>query len=41
MANLSEYMDEEELQKYIDSYIAEGCIAADGTLRIFPTSKST
>lgn len=41
LANLSEYMDEEELQKYIDSYIAEGCIAADGTLRIFPTAKST
>lgn len=41
LANLSEYLDEEELQKYIDSYIAEGCIAADGTLRIFPTAKST
>ncbi len=41
LANLSEYLDEEELQKYMDSYIAEGCIAADGTLRIFPTAKST
>lgn len=41
LANLSEYLDEEELSKYVDSYIAEGCIASDGTLRIFPTAKST
>ena len=36
-----ELLDKEELEKYVDSYIAEGCIAADGTLRIFPTAKST
>lgn len=41
LANLSEYLDEKELDKYVDSYIEEGCIAADGTLRIFPTAKST
>ncbi len=41
LANLSEYLDREELDKYVDSYIEEGCIAADGTLRIFPTAKST
>ena len=41
LANLSEYLDEEELGKYMDSYIQEGCIASDGTLRIFPTAKST
>lgn len=41
LANLSEYLDEEELARYVDSYIEEGCIAADGTLRIFPTAKST
>ena len=41
LANLSEYLDEEELGKYVDSYIQEGCIASDGTLRIFPTAKST
>lgn len=41
LANLSEYLNEEELKKYVDSYIAEGCIASDGTLRIFPTAKST
>ena len=41
LANLSDYLDEEELEKYVDSYIEEGRIAADGTLRIFPTAKST
>ena len=41
LANLSEYLDEKELEKYVDSYIEEGRIAADGTLRIFPTAKST
>lgn len=41
LANLSDYLDQEELEKYVDSYIAEGCIASDGTLRIFPTAKST
>ncbi len=41
LANLSDYLTQEELDKYVDSYIEEGCIAADGTLRIFPTAKST
>ncbi|MCI9378151.1 MAG: extracellular solute-binding protein [Eubacterium sp.] len=41
LANLSEYLSEEELEQYVDSYIEEGCIASDGTLRIFPTAKST
>lgn len=41
LANLSGYLEEEELEKYVDSYIEEGRIAADGTLRIFPTAKST
>lgn len=41
LADLSKYLEEEELKKYVDSYIEEGCIAADGTLRIFPTAKST
>ena len=30
LANLSDYLDKEELAKYVDSYIDEGCIAADG-----------
>ncbi len=41
LADLSAYFDEEELGGYVDSYIEEGCIAADGTLRIFPVAKST
>ncbi len=41
LANLSDYLGEEEMGLYVDSYIEEGRIAADGTLRIFPTAKST
>ena len=41
LANLSDYLSEEELAHYVDSYIEEGRIAADGSLRIFPTAKST
>lgn len=41
LANLSDYLGQEDLEKYVDSYIEEGRIAADGSLRIFPTAKST
>ncbi len=41
LADLSDYLSEEELNQYVDSYMEEGRIAADGTLRIFPTAKST
>lgn len=41
LANLSQYLTDEDLEKYIASYINEGCIAADGSLRIFPVAKST
>lgn len=41
LANLSDYLSEEELEQYMDSYIEEGRIASDGSLRIFPTAKST
>ena len=41
LANLSSYLSAEDLARYVDSYIEEGCIASDGTLRIFPTAKST
>jgi multiple sugar transport system substrate-binding protein len=41
LANLSDYLSQEELADYVDSYIEEGRIAADGSLRIFPTAKST
>ena len=41
LASLSDYLSDEELAAYVDSYIEEGRIASDGTLRIFPTAKST
>ncbi len=41
LADLSGYLSEEELEKYVDSYIDEGRIAGDDTLQIFPTAKST
>lgn len=41
LANLSDYLSQEELAEYVDSYIEEGRIAVDGTLRIFPTAKSS
>lgn len=41
LADLSEYLSDEEISKYVDSYIEEGRIATDGTLRIFPVAKST
>lgn len=41
LANLSDYLSQEDLEKYVDSYIEEGRIAANGSLRIFPTAKST
>lgn len=41
LANLSDYLSREDLEKYVDSYMEEGRIAADGSLRIFPTAKST
>lgn len=41
LANLSDYLSESDLERYVDSYMEEGRIAADGSLRIFPTAKST
>lgn len=41
LANLSEYLTKDDLDQYIASYIDEGCIAEDGSLRIFPVAKST
>ena len=41
LANLSDYFTQEELDAYIPSYVKVGCIADDGSLRIFPIAKST
>ncbi|MDE6093130.1 MAG: extracellular solute-binding protein, partial [Ruminococcus sp.] len=39
--DLLEYFTEEELSQYVEGYIEEGKISADGGLKIFPTAKST
>lgn len=41
LADLSLYFTEEELGEYVDSYIEEGRIGANGDLKIFPVAKST
>lgn len=41
LTDLSSYLTKEELAKYVDSYIEEDRIAGEGTLKIFPTAKST
>lgn len=41
LADLSDYFTQEELDAYVPAYVREGCIAADGSLRIFPVAKST
>ena len=41
IVDLSKYFTEEELEEYVDGYIDEGRINNDGSLKIFPTAKST
>lgn len=41
LADLSTYLTEEEIDEYVDEYIEEGAFAGKGTLKIFPTAKST
>lgn len=41
LVNLDTYMTPEEQAAYVDSFIEEGRIGADGELRIFPTAKSS
>lgn len=41
LADLSEYLTDKELDEYVDEYIAEGAFAGEGTLKVFPTAKST
>lgn len=41
LADLSQYFTEDELSKYVDSYIQEGYFNNDGKLYIFPVAKST
>ena len=41
LADMSKYFTDDELDEYIDGYIEEGEFAGDGSLKIFPTAKST
>lgn len=41
LADMSKYFTEDELNEYIDEYIAEGEFSGDGSLKIFPMAKST
>lgn len=40
VADLSPYFSDEELEKYVDSYIEEGRFSGDDSLKIFPIAKS-
>ena len=39
-ADLTEYLTQEELNRYVDSYIDEGRFSDDGSVKIFPLAKS-
>ena len=41
LADFSQYFTEDELSKYVDSYIQEGYFNQDGALYLFPVAKST
>ena len=41
LADIGQYFSEKELDEYVPGYIQEGGFAGDGTLKIFPTAKST
>ncbi len=41
LADLTQYFTEDELSKYVDSYIDEGYFNKDGALYLFPVAKST
>lgn len=39
--DLKPYLTEAELEKYVEGYVEEGKFSGDGSLKIFPTAKST
>lgn len=41
VADLGQYLTDKELDEYVDSYIEEGRMGEDNSLKIFPTVKST
>lgn len=41
LADIGQYLTEEEIAEYVDSYIEEGRIGKENELKIFPVAKST
>lgn len=41
LADIRPYLTQEELDTYVDAYLEEGSFSEDGSLKIFPTAKST
>lgn len=41
LADIDKYFTEDEISEYVDEYIDEGRFSGDGSLKIFPTAKST
>lgn len=41
VTDLSQYFTKNELAEYVDGYLEEGSFGNDGSLKIFPTAKST
>lgn len=41
LADMKQYFTKEEIEEYVDEYIVEGDLNGDGSLKIFPTAKST
>lgn len=41
LADLSKYVTQEEKAEYVDEYLKEGAFGDEGSLKIFPTAKST
>lgn len=41
LADVGKYFTDEEISQYVDEYIDEGRFSKDGSVKIFPTAKST
>ena len=41
VADLKPYLSQEEIDKFVNSYIEEGELSGDGSIKIFPVAKST
>ncbi len=41
LADIKQHFTQEEIDEYVDEYINEGNLTGDGSLKIFPTAKST